>query len=409
MDEMEKCPHCGESVENSIGRGHGQVQCKGCNKFYLSDKTSRNTEGVVENGNSREIIQRSSIRITSLEQLISQCEIDTTEWEIERWVCNKWEVGAKDANKELQVEPLFQIKVWLKRKVIEIRARDAISRMIEDARQFAPVYPEIQYQKSSDDLLYEIGFPDLHFGRLTWNEESGEDYDVKIAEKAARESVGQLLAYVKGVRIGRILLPLGNDFFNVNGSQETTFMGTKQNEDTRWQKTFVLARRLLVELVDSCSTIAPVDVLIVPGNHDKERMFYMGDALECWFHNNPNVKVNNQAARRKYYSFGANLIGFTHGSDEKLSQLPSIMAYESPELWGGSIHREWHLGDKHHKADLIHKTREENGVVIRILRSLAALDEWTYTKGYIGAERAAEGFLWHPRQGVVAQYTAGIM
>jgi hypothetical protein len=81
-----------------------------------------------------------------------------------------------------------------------------------------------------------------------------------------------------------------------------------------------------------CVQVAPVDVLIVPGNHDRERMFYAGAALECWYHGSPNVLVDNGAQLRKYYSLGKNLIGFTHGSEEKFTMLPGIMAHEVPQL-----------------------------------------------------------------------------
>ena len=203
-----------------------------------------------------------------------------------------------------------------------------------------------------------------------------------------------------------ILLPLGNDFFNVNGAGEFTVNGTRQVEDTRWQKTFREGRKLLVEIVDMCVQIAPVDVLIVPGNHDRERMFYAGDALECWYHAHPGVLVDNRAQLRKYYTFGKNLIGFTHGSEEKFTMLPGIMAHEAAMWWGQTTHREWHIGDRHHKEVLIQNVKEEKGVTIRLMRSLSPADEWHYRTGWIGAEKAAEAYLWHPEKGVIGQFTS---
>ena len=141
--------------------------------------------------------------------------------------------------------------------------------------------------------------------------------------------------------------------------------------------------------------IAPVDALIVPGNHDRERMFYAGDALECWYHAHPGVLVDNRAQLRKYYLFGKNLIGFTHGSEEKFTALPGIMAMEAPELWGQTTHREWHIGDRHHKEVLQQRVKEEQGVTIRLMRSLSPADEWHYRTGWIGAEQAAESYLWN--------------
>jgi hypothetical protein len=56
---------------------------------------------------------------------------------------------------------------------------------------------------------------------------------------------------------------------------------------------------LAQEVIDKCASIAPVDVIIIPGNHDEERTFYMGDALACRYEGNPNVTVDNSPKTRK--------------------------------------------------------------------------------------------------------------
>ena len=55
-------------------------------------------------------------RIHTLEQLVEACEIDLNFWHVDRFIANKWEVGAKDAFDVVQVTPLFQIKAFLSRK-----------------------------------------------------------------------------------------------------------------------------------------------------------------------------------------------------------------------------------------------------------------------------------------------------
>jgi hypothetical protein len=108
------------------------------------------------------------VRIRNEAQLISQCEIDTTIWAIERWTC--------DNREELsygELKTLFHVKVWLKRKVAEVQARSAIAELIEDAKKHAPTYPKIKYPKREEGLLYEIDIAELHFGKLTWAQETG--------------------------------------------------------------------------------------------------------------------------------------------------------------------------------------------------------------------------------------------
>jgi hypothetical protein len=84
------------------------------------------------------------------------------------------------------------------------------------------------------------------------------------------------------------------------------------------------------------------------------------------------------------------------------------MQFEQPKMWGESLYREWHTGDKHHKMDYVLEVDEQVGMVVRILRSLVAADAWSFGKGFVGSQRAAEAFLWHPDNGLIAQFTAGV-
>ena len=218
-----------------------------------------------------------------------------------------------------------------------------------------------------------------------------------------------MLHYTVQFGINKILLPLGNDYFNVNNKANTTANGTLQQEDTRWQKTFRAGRKIAIDMIDMCTSIAPTDVLLIPGNHDEEKIFYLGDALECWYHNNKNVHIDNLARSRKYYSYGKVLLGFTHGYNENIKKLPNLMQFEVPQLWGNSLYREWHTGDKHHKVDYLLEVEDQIGMVIRILRSLVPADAWTFSHGFVGVPRSAEAFLWHPENGLVAQFTSNVL
>ncbi len=383
------------------------------NNYSQSEKSSYRTDG------ENIWVSYKDDHIPSTQEIAEKYQVNLNEWQIKDFEVTDWNMGRKDIEKDIHWENgkitdgsyskdsgklnkifLHRINVRFIRKTEEIRTSNTVLEMIEEAKTFAPKYDKIEYPVFEDGMLYEIDIFDLHFGRLTWNEESGSDYDVKIAKKNFHRTLDELLSHTKNFNIEKILLPVGGDFFNVNSKTNMTVRGTPQQEDTRYQKTFRLGRQLIVEAIDKCSQIAPVDVLFVKGNHDEEKLFYLGDAIECWYNCNPNVKVDNGAKGRKYYSYGENLIGFTHGSEEKLDKLPITMALEVPELWAKSKFREMHTGDKHFKFDT-----KENGIVVRILRSLAAADAWTYDKAFI-SQRSLESFLWTKKNGLMGQFTA---
>jgi hypothetical protein len=405
------------------GRSTESIRCKlkGFDKKeeYTSD-TSR-----LEYSDNHACIVQASKRIMSQEELMEAYNLDPDEWRVEKYIIRtsegyrkdrrvKWRVidgkvieGDVDDTGKMLVVPLYHMELRLIRKEEEVRARDAIGDMIQESKKFAPKYPTIKYIKHKEGMLYEIAMPDIHFGRLTWHEESGEDFDIKIADRIVKSVLSNLLQYTKNFEIDRILLPLGNDLFNVNNKTNTTVRGTLQQEDTRWQKTFRAGRILATEMIDTCTAIAPTDVLFIPGNHDEEKIFYLGDA-ECWYHNSKNVRIDNLARSRKYYDYGKVLLGFTHGNAEIMKKLPNIMQFEVPQLWGNSLYREWHTGDKHHKTDFVLEVEEQVGIVIRVLRSLVPADAWTFNHGFVGSQRASEAFLWHPENGLIAQFTSGI-
>ena len=161
-----------------------------------------------------------------------------------------------------------------------------------------------------------------------------------------------------------------------------------------------------------------VDVIIIPGNHDYERCYYMGSYLEAWFNNDKMVNVNNGASPRKYYRWGKVLLGFTHGSEEKESSLPMLMAndVESKPNWSETLFHEWHLGHIHRKRNInvtvLDKTRtlnEDLGVVIRYLSSLSGTDSWHHKSGYIGSIKAGDAFIWNDENGYEAHLNSNII
>jgi hypothetical protein len=161
----------------------------------------------------------------------------------------------------------------------------------------------------------------------------------------------------------------------------------------------------MVWAIDSLSQIAPVDVVIVKGNHDAERSFYLGDSLYCWYDKNKNVNINNSPKSRKYYKWGINLIGFTHCQDEKPSSLPMLMANERSQDFADTKIHEWHCGHIHTSKKIEFKSMDEiDGVMIRFISSMSGADAWHYSKGFVANRRTGEAFLWDYENGEYAHF-----
>ncbi|WP_291797432.1 hypothetical protein [Lutibacter sp.] len=340
-------------------------------------------------GPNRQVIT-SSHKIRTLKELIHYCKIDLNIWDIKKHVINSW---GSATNKS------FQVKVWLSEKDNKLTIEDIKKEFKDYSTKYSPVYKDIKYDIAKTGNAAEIAIHDLHFGSLCWSKETGANYDIKIAEEMFMDAVYDLYNKIKPFSPEEIIFPIGSDFFNVNSKLNITANNTYQDEDCRWQKTFIYGRRMVVSGVDVLSKLAPVKLVVIPGNHDEERSFYLGDSLESWYRLSKNVTVDNTPTPRKYWDWGDCLIGFTHGSDEVKGTLPIIMATEVPKMWSVSKFREWHTGHLHHKATKSYDyATEQNGIRERILPSLASTDSWHKKKGYSGL-RSAEAYIWNKKSG----------
>jgi len=423
------CPYCKSELvqKRGIKNNHQSYQCQDCKKYF----TEENLKGTDVDINGSTFTQKENSihivcdteRIMSQNDIIKQFNIDLNQWAIKSYSVHTSEGYRKDKKVDwhihngnvdgdvedsgrLLVVTMYHVSLELTKKVEETHARLEIQDIVNEAKSYSPKYSKINYPKFKNGMLYEISMPDAHFGRLTWGKESGEDFDLKIAENMINKVLDELLLYTKEFPVSKILFPIGNDYYNADNKMGTTTAGTPQQNDSRWQKTFKLGRQLAVNMLEKCSQIAPTDCLIIKGNHDEQTSFYLGDSLESWFHNNPNVKIDNSPKGRKYYSFGNVLLGFTHGYWENLSKLSGLMPLEVPELWGKSTYREFHTADKHHRKDFNMVVDEFQGVTVRILPSLTSADAWTFDKGFVGNVRAAQSFLYDPEIGLKGQFTA---
>lgn len=362
----------------------------------------------VEGSGDAQVLTLRSKTVRTLKGALEAGHVDTKEWEVERWVLNKWDMGAKlsvDGTDGLSAIELWQVKVWFCRKPAK-RLRDALEEIHKRAAKYSPVYkyPKL---KTEGDILAVVCLFDHHFGKLCWAEETGNNYDVRIAEKIWDHALEDLLGYVAPLGIQRFQLPIGQDFVNFDNQQGQTTAGTPQDNDGRYAKVIAAAYSALVRGTDRLSVIAPVDGELVMGNHDSTVSYHLARELKAHYRLTDRVKIGIDFRARKYLRWGTNLIGMAHADNVKgkFEALPTIMATETPKEWAATTHHEWLLGHVHHKSKReTLPVEERNGVVLRTLPSLSGLDAWHYAKGFL-SKRAAEVYLYSKKRGYVGHFS----
>lgn len=337
------------------------------------------------NNYKKEVV--TSSEINSLEKVIERCNIDTNIWNIEKYAI---EQGANDKEGNAQ----FRWKLNLEKKVSDFNEK-IISDLKEDLKKNSKIVARKNYGKSNGFML-EIAIFDSHMGKLSFWGETNSNYDLKIAKQAYLDTLYDLLEKAK--KFGtpeKILFIIGQDFINIDNNLLTTTAGTKQDVDGRYPKIVKEGREVLTHSIDILKEIAPVEVLVSPGNHDFNTMFHIGDSVECYYHNDENVTVNNQPISRKYVKYGKSLICLSHGDKIKADQIPLIMATECSKDWATTKYKFCFLGHYHTES-----MKEIRGVKIHYLSSISAPDLYHFDNGYVGNIRQAQAFIFDKENGL---------
>lgn len=383
-------------------------------QVHMKNMRKDDTEAVVcyekGTGSDTKELTAECQRVITLEDALKKGNVDLTRWDVDRYVINSWEVGAKGPDRLIRVTPLWQVKVWLKAKKgwdpSEFRRL-----LVDDLKKAAPMYDASKWPhpggEEREPLLAELSIFDAHFGKLAWGPETGQDYDVKICANRYLEAALSrhgLVWRALAEKPERFLYVVGNDFFHVD-HKGCTYNGTPQDVDGRWQKAFRAGKDCCIQIIEAIAEHCPIDVLVVAGNHDEEKIFCLGEVLAARFHQHSGVNILNDPDPFCYYRWGRNLIGFVHGqnhtSEKKRAQLPIQMLNDRPVDCADTIWREWHLGHLHSEREECWRYRSVErirDVAVRILPSLSSTDAWHRNSGYHSV-LAAECHLYHRQYG----------
>lgn len=364
------------------------------------------SEGVEQSGKHKGeyFVEATGPRIKSLKSLMQQCSPDMKKYTCDSHVINMWEGHAKIDGKMVRYEN-WQVKAWFKLRKPQDVLENLADEIMHDFRKAAPtIITKGRKPKKQGQQLLEIGLFDFHLGNLVWHEENAEDWDTHIAEEVFVDAVEELLEEAAlRYRPDRILFPIGNDFFHVDNRNNTTTSGTQLDMDTRWSHMVQLGVKMHRWALERMRQLAPVDVIVIPGNHDGHSSQTLGFVLDAWFGHCNDIMVDIGPRKRKYYTFGQTLFGFTHGNYEPKEKLPRLMAGEAKVAWGKTTYREFHIGHRHHRRAerFVMDYVDDEGVLVRTLPTLTAVDTFHTDHGWTGAVKAAEAFVFDHDRGLI--------
>ena len=250
----------------------------------------------------------------------------------------------------------------------------------------------------SNDFL-EIDIEDLHLGLLSYEPETGENYDINIAKDNYLKIIDQIFSKCKEKKFKKIIFASLGDILHVNNEQNTTLKGTKQDVDSRLSKMFDVTLELLIMTLEGLLQYAPVDVYSVVGNHDATTNYMLYKSLEMAFRENSNIKFYNSPNPRKYSRYGNVLLGWCHG-DMPDKNLGDWLHTEAALEWGQTKYREVHCGHLHSIVTLVKQETENGGVIIRHLPTICGSSAWEHYQGYAKNLKTFLCFVWNEDTGL---------
>ena len=272
-------------------------------------------------------------------------------------------------------------------------------------QEYKPQHSAITYSQVNPDkktVDVEISLSDFHLAKKVIDGNN----DIEVRKATYMHVVQELVKNVKGVyNIDTVVLPISNDFFHTDNYQHATTNGTPQDTIVDYAQEYEAGFDLLVQAIDFLKANAEeVQVVLVQGNHDRTKSYYLAHALDVYYSEDPSVFFDRTTSLVKAVVLGNTFIGYHHGNC-KIEDLPLLFAThkEYSSYFGNAVYREVHTGDKHH-----YMAKEVKGVRIQQMPSLSGTDRWHSDNNFVHSIRAGLALVYDPTHGKIAEFESRI-
>lgn len=277
---------------------------------------------------------------------------------------------------------------------------DYIKEFSKKLPKYEPIVNNIKLEYEEKLAIYPI--VDAHIGMLSWQPETGCNYDTKTADEIIRNIVSRMMDRTPSCE-ECLICNLG-DFLHVdNQVYQTERSGNTLDVDGRYFKILNVGIKLMRYMIEyALIKHKHVTVINCPGNHDDLGSLWLSAALSHIYENEDDITILSSCAPRQYYRYGNVLIGCTHGNNINLKDLPLTMATEMSEDWGSCKYRYFYTGHLHHD-----RIADCSGCKVETFRAICTKDAYANSKGYL-TDRDLKCIIIDPNEGECERYTINI-
>ena len=240
---------------------------------------------------------------------------------------------------------------WVKSTADQERQRILLEESIKAMAEDLPKVVHRDYElEASSSLLAAYPIGDAHIGMLSWHEETGEDWDLKIAEDIQCKAMDYLVKSSPACDQA-VIINLGDWYHYDNMDGVTTRSGHSLDVDGRYAKMARVGVKIMRQCIESAlDKHRNVRVVNVIGNHDDTSAVMLSICLANIYENEPRVTIDTNPSVFNYVRHGKVLIGCHHGHSCKPDKLPGVMATDRARDWGETEYRYWYIGHIHHQS-----------------------------------------------------------
>ena len=354
----------------------------------LIDAINQNKEKVIE---FKEDLEEGTAEIKGVafaepkspEEIIRILKIDTEKWKLSSY----WNKQHKD--------------YWLISAMVGLKKLEPQDFLVETLKNFKPKYSPVAKvhinDKFSDPSVGVLSIQDLHFGK---------ENNIGIAEDFKEAIENLIYRSYASHNLEKIIYVIGGDILNMDTFGGLTTKGTPVDSDLRAQDAYNEAFDAMFWSVNFIKQFCrELEVVYLPGNHDRLSSYHLVHALSKCFNNDVSVVFNATYAERKVVTWGQNFFAFEHGDVTK-KMTPLVYATEFPVQWGMTLHRVCYTGHFHSKKVTEFVTDNEvHGFSIKHLPSLCKSDYWHYHNKFTGSKRQAVIEIHHLTKGKISEFT----
>ena len=320
--------------------------------------------------------------------------------------------GIIEAHNEHNVDYKNSKFLWLKNKnssipvqnpfYVEKSKADKFEAFLDGLKsQVEPVKPVKLKTKGNKNLCNQYTLTDYHLGMMAWAEESGDDWDLKIAEE-------KLIKFFEaGIRSSPkadtcIFAQIG-DFLHWDGFEALTPANKHiLDADTRFPKLVRTAIRVIRQIISMLlEKYKIVKVIMAEGNHDPASSVWLREMLSAFYENQPRIFIDTNPDPYYCFVFGKVCLFYHHGHKKNVSNISSAFVGKFKKEFGDSEYVYGHLGHLHHIQ------KENNLMILEQHRTLAAKDAYAGRAGYLSG-RDAKVITYHRDFGEVGRQTINI-